>query len=196
MVSPVKLVYFSLLWIIALYFVNSLFAQKLKRIDARQAAAYISSVMLLGVFGEVLMDSFYALLFGRPLWVYHLLPIHYAYTSYYSLFIWGMYGFHLYLLHDTLHGRIERTLPLAWLICAEALLLEIVFNATSLLVFGQYIFYYLPQDLWHLTSIQVIPVYLLAGVLVVRLVRSVRTDTWFFSAVHATLLFIFVFLST
>ncbi|MDB5238401.1 MAG: hypothetical protein JWM46_671 [Candidatus Kaiserbacteria bacterium] len=191
-----SLFYFSLVWLAAIYLFNCALVRKFKVIHIETALLYISSVMLLGVFGEVLIDSLYKAVFKIPLWEYHLLPIHNAFTSYYSLFIWGMYGFHLYLLHHSLNGRIRTGWGLAAIVTAEAIVLEVLFNLTSLAVFHQYIFYYLPNDLWHITSVQVMPVYFLAGFLVVRLTRSAKVDPWFFTLTNAVLVFVLVFLTS
>lgn len=189
------LLYFSLAWLGAIYLFNCAIARKFKAIDIEIALLYISSVMLLGVFGEVLIDSLYKAAFKLPLWEYYLLPIHNGFTSYYSLFIWSMYGFHLYLLHHSLNGRVRSNWVLAVIVTIEAILLEVLFNLTSLAAFGQYIFYYLPNDLWHITSVQVMPVYFLAGFLVVRLTRSAKVDPWFFTLTNLVLVFVLVFLT-
>jgi hypothetical protein len=188
------LIAFTLAWILAIYLFNAAVARNFKKIELEGALVYISSVTLLGVFGEVLIDSLYAMAFGVPLWEYRLLPIHHAFTSYYSLAIWSMYGFYLYLLHDTLNGRLRSTAAKASVIALEAIVLEILLNVSHLIIFGSYIFYYLPSDLWHVTTIQAVPVYFLAGFFIVRMTRSIKVDPRFFIAVNAVLVGIFVFL--
>jgi hypothetical protein len=190
-----SLFYFSLGWILVLYLFNSAIAREFKKINLPVLLAYVSSVVVLGVFGEVLIGSLYEALFNTPLWQYHLLPIHGAYTSYYSLVIWSMYGFYLYLLHDNIGSRVRSSKALAAVISVEAILLEILLNLSYLVIFGGYIFYYLPSDLWHITSIQAIPFYFLAGLLIVRLVRHAKTDPYFFAATNLILVFTFVLLA-
>lgn len=190
-----SLVYFSIAWIAIIYLFNCLVAREFKRVHPTRALAYISSVVLLGVFGEVLIDSLYDALFGVPLWEYRLLPLHNAYTSYYSLVIWSMYGFYLYLLHDSLNNHVRSSRVLAIVISVEAILLEILLNVSHLLIFGQYVFYYFPNDLWHVTSIQAIPVYFLAGLFIVRMTRGIKVDPVFFATVNMVLVAVLVFIA-
>ena len=148
------------------------------------------------MFGEVFSDNLYAAAFGKPLWLYHVPSIHHGYTSYYSVFLWGLYGFYLYLFHDTLHGwNIHSTRKLALIVSLEAIVLEILYNSSHLLVFGDYIFYYLPSDLWHLTSIQAIPFYFLAGAAIVKTIKRFKADPLFFILMNALLVVVLVLLT-
>jgi hypothetical protein len=126
----------------------------------------------LGLVGEVVGDTGWNLVFHRPLWLYHVLPIHDGYTSLFSLYLWGAVGFHLYLLHNTLRKwGITSIHKLALLFCLEALVLEVLVNLTYLAFFNDFVFYYLPGDLWHLTSLQAIPGYIFAGYVTVTMLR-------------------------
>ncbi len=88
------------------------------------------------MYGEVFMSITYQFFFEQPLWQYHLLPIHHSYTSIYSLFIWGLYGFHLSLFHSFLiKNGIVHTGYLSLIMSFEAVLLEIIFNGSFLLLF-------------------------------------------------------------
>jgi len=105
-----------------------------------------------------------------------------------------MYGFYLYLLHDSLHGwNIRSSRKLATIIAIEAIVLEFLLNGSFLLLFGDYFFYYLPGDLWHLTTIQAIPFYFLAGVVITKTVKHFKIFPLFFIAMNTLLIFIFVF---
>jgi hypothetical protein len=129
----------------------------------------------LGLFGEFVFDTIYKSIFGSPLWVYHLLPIHNGYTSLYSLYLWGTIGFHLYLLHGMLENRKSTSIhSLAAIFCIEAIIMEAFVNITHLLLFDSYIYYYLPADLWHITSLQTLPLYLLAGYITVLAMSYAR----------------------
>ena len=186
---------FSIAWVGIFYAFNSAIAKSLVRIEIKTALLYISAVVFFGVFAEVLIDSLYAMVFGAPLWEYHLLPIHNAYTSYYSLVIWSLYGFYLYLMHqnlDTKFGLRSRR-AMAAVVAIEALIIETLFNLTFILFFHQYIFYYLPSDLWHLTSVQAIPIYFLAGIIIVSYVRATTNKPLLFSAVNVTAVAVLVF---
>lgn len=182
---------FSLTWIAILFIFNCAVARKFKRINISILLVYVSTVALIGMYGEIFAGSFYNFIFGTPLWEYRILPIHNAYTSLYSLVIWGMYGFHLYLLHDTLDGKrhiSERTLII--LFSVEAVILELLMNLSSLAVFNEYVFYYFPSDLWHLTSFQAIPFYILGGIIIAKSLRRFKTDPKFFILMNLCLLFV------
>jgi hypothetical protein len=190
-----NLAIFTLFCITAMYLFNAFLSHRFKKIDYVYASLYITTVALLGVFGEVLIDSLFVLLTKRPLWEYHLLPIHSSYTSYYSLAIWGMYGFYLYVFHDLLKGRRSKLSKkyLFIVVGTEAILLEVAINIMYLAFFGDYIFYYLPNDLWHLTSIQAIPFYFVLGTVISRCIKRFRVDTRFFIIMNICLLGVMVF---
>ena len=179
-----------------IYLFNSALAKKFKKVDPKIALLYVSSVAIIGVFGEVFVDSFYNLIFKTPLWQYQILPIHNSYTSYYSVVIWGMYGFYLYLLHDHLSGyNIQKSRTLALIVSIEAIVLEILFNFSHLAIFKRYIFYYTPGDLWHLTSLLAIPFYFLAGLAIVKSIKRFKADPSFFIVMNALLVLTLVFLA-
>lgn len=162
--NPVQLAALLIPGILALYILNCLYARKVKRINIRLAAYYIATGALLGVLFEITVDSIYAQITGRPLWLYKVFPVHNGYTSIFSLFIWGVMGFQDYLIHDTLSTKKLPSLrKLALWLSIEGIIFEILFNLLSLATFGKYIYYYLPKDLWHVTSFQAFPLYLLGG---------------------------------
>ncbi len=107
--TALKLTLFALFWIAAVYFFNSALSRHFKKIEIKLAALYVTSIAMLGVFGEVFVGKLYDSAVGRPLWEYHIMPIHHGYTSYYAPVIWGILGFHLYLLHGTLNGKKPRS---------------------------------------------------------------------------------------
>lgn len=73
-------------------------------------------------------------------------------------------GFHLYLIHDTLEKmKITSINILALSFCIEAIMLEILFNLSFVIMYKKFVYYYLPNDLWHLSSFQALPLYLIAG---------------------------------
>ena len=186
---------FTLVCTLIVYLLNALLSHRFKKIDYRFALLYITTLALLGVFGEVLIDSLFNLFLNKPLWKYHLLPIHNGYTSYYSLCIWGMYGFYLYIFHDFLKGKRSKLSNnhLFFLVGVEAIALEITINVLYIVIYGDYIFYYLPNDLWHLTSIQAIPFYFLLGTVISRCIKRFRRDPKFFIAMNASLVTVMVF---
>lgn len=174
--TALQLTIFALAWFLAVYVLNCLIAKRIKAINVSKAMLYTFVMAVLGLVGEVVIDTFYTVLFGHPLWNYRILPIHYTYTSQYSLFLWGLVGFHLYLLHDTFEQPLKRTARrkykrprsvslhrLAFLFCIEAIIFEAVVNLSFLAAYGEFIYYYNPSDLWHITSLQTLPFYLVAG---------------------------------
>lgn len=194
MQQSLPLVYFSLGWLAAIYLFTSAIAWRFKKVDIETALLYATSVAVVGVFGEVLVDSLYQLVFGTPLWQYRVLPIHNAYTSYYSPVIWGMYGFYLYLLHDGLCEYCAHSIrPLTIFIAIEAIALELVLNLSYLAIFNQYIFYYLPDGLWHLSAFQVIPFYFAAGLVIAGFARRCKSSPRFFIFTNMVLLSVLVF---
>ena len=188
--STTGLVLFSLFWIVFIYTCNSIFQKKFLIPDYKISLLYISTVALIGVFGEVFINSIYNFVFGVPLWEYHLFPIHNSYTSYYSLYIWGLYGFHLYLFHNNRNSTAKN---IAIMISIEAIILEVIFNSSFLLLTGQFIFYYLPNDLWHVTSLQAIPFYFLAGLIIVKSLKRFLKDPFFFTIMTFLITVVFVF---
>jgi hypothetical protein len=191
-----QLVSFALLWIVIVYIVNVLIARKFKSVQVKPALLYIFFLAMLGPIGEVFIGSIYNYLFGGHLWDYTLFPIHHGYTSLYSPVIWGIYGFYLYLLADTIKDNERmRGVRLALLLSLETILLEAIVNLTYLLLFGRYLFYYYPADLWHFTSIQTIPFYFLTGFVIMGSMKRFKPDPVFFTLMCVAIMVVFVFLT-
>jgi hypothetical protein len=186
---------FSAAWLAIVYLFHSLVARSWKRVDVSTALLYASTISLIGVFGEVFADTLYNAIFGKPLWIYYFLPIHSGYTSLYSVFVWGMYGFHLYLKHNSLSKYNHRTRTLALFIAAEAIVLEFLLNISFIYFFGDYYFYYLPGDLWHLTTFQAVPIYFFAGIVMVKTIKHFKVDPRFYIAMNLMLVFVFTYLA-
>lgn len=129
----------------------------------------------IGITGEVVIDGFYKYAFAHPLWLYRLFPIHGGYTSVYSLFEWGLLGFYIYLLHGILREKhLSSTLAFTLIFCVDAIIFELAFNGSYRAIFHNYIFYYLPSNLWHLSALQAIPFYLLGGLLTIEIIGHER----------------------
>ena len=192
-----KLILFALLWIATVYSVACLAARKLKRVNLKIALLYASTLALLGVFGEVTIDSAYKFAFGHLFWVYTILPVHHGYTSRYAIFLWGIYGFAMYLLHDHT-GKAHKIKITKWLpyqFMATAIIFEAAVNLSFRAMFGRLIFYYFPNDLWHLTSIQVLPFYLLGGYVMSASLNHAKSYPTFYSVGGVLLGSVFVFLA-
>ena len=186
---------YTILWVIGIYAINCLIAREIKRFNLTQGVLHFLALAMIGLLGETFVGTLYHRLFHKALWQYTLYPIHHAYTSKYSIFVWGFYGIHLYLLHGTLRRKkITATYHLSLLFCAEAIFLEAAVNITYKLCFGNYIFYYYPTDLWHFTSVQTLPAYLIAGYGIVKLLRRFELRPRLFSAVSLVVIIVAVLL--
>ena len=192
------LVWFSVAWVVAMYLINVLIARKFPQIEPKKLFAYIGAMIFLGVFGEVFIGTIFNFIFGWPLWHYRLLPVHGDYTSIYSIVIWAIYGFHLYLLHGTM-AKSKKPLPswkLACIFAFEAVLLEIAINIAHIAVTGQYIFYYYPPDLFHLTSLVALPIYFIAGYAMVKTLPRFSRDPLFFGTMSFLAVITLLFFAT
>jgi len=194
---PLHLTLFAAAWAVIIYGLNCLIARQWKRLEFKPALLYFSTVALIGLFGEIFLDATYKAVVGHPLWYYNILPIHGGYTSSYAVITWGLYGLHLYMLHDSLASRwsITRKRHLVLLFSVEALLLEALLTLSARLVFGRYLYYYLPGDLWHVTSVQNFPFYFICGLVVLGTLKRFRADPVFYSGMSLFLLYVLVFLT-
>lgn len=175
------------------YLLDSWYAKKWLGVE-KNALAYISAAVLIGVFGEVFTETLYNAAFGQPLWHYQFLPVHNSYTSLYSVVLWTMYGLHIYWVHLTLHekyGKLKRW-KLASIFAFESLLLETFANIVWLAVFGYLIYFYTPTDLWHVTTIQNIPCYFAASLAMIVTVKRFQKDVYFFTAMSALIVLVFL----
>ncbi len=187
---------FTLFWPLAFYLANSGIARSFKKIDTKMALLYVTTVALIGIYGEIFLDTSYNYFVGVPLWEYNILPIHGGYTSAYAPIIWGTYGFHLYLLHHTLKTRWSINNPwlFVFLFSIEALLIESIVTIAARLYLGEFMYYYTPGDLWHVTSIQNLPFYFICGMIIMKTLGSFKSDPWFFSGMSIALISVVVFL--
>jgi hypothetical protein len=195
--SPLSLTLFAVGCAVVVYGINCAIAKRIKPIEIKVALVYFFTVALIGLFGEIFLDTAYKFFVGHPLWYYNILPIQGGYTSSYAIVTWGLYGFHLYLLHDSLATRwaITKTRHLALIFALEALLLEAILTLSAKAVFGRYLYYYLPGDLWHVSSFQNMPFYFICGVVVLKTLQRARRDPKFFTAMSAFLIAVLVFMT-
>jgi hypothetical protein len=191
-----RLVLFACLWTGVVYGYNCLLARRILAIDPARAGIYFMAVALIGVSGEIFLDTVYKSVVGTPLWEYKILPVHGGYTSYFAPVIWGIYGFHLYLFHGLLdrwnvRGLLKRTLIFSF----EALLFEALLTLSARPLLGDYMYYYFPSDLWHVTSVQNMPFYFICGLLIFRTVERFKKDPQFFSLMSASLMVVIIFMT-
>jgi hypothetical protein len=192
-----KFVLFALFFALFVYLLNSAIAVRFKHVQLKPALLYFMTVALIGVFGEIFLDTFYKLVVGHPLWYYNYFPIQHGYTSSYAVVTWGIYGFHLYLLHDSLAAKwsITKTRHLALIFSLEALAMEAMVTLAARAYLGKYMYYYLPSDLWHVSSFQNIPFYFICGVVILQTMKRFRKDPVFFTIMSACLVFVLLFLT-
>lgn len=191
-----KFMLFTVVWIVVVYLFNSLLARSFKKIVWSRALVYVSTVAMLGLFGEIFVDTIYHIVAGTPLWRYNFWPIHDAYTSLYAAVLWGIYGFYLYLLHDNLRTRwsVQYDWQLALIFSFEALVIESLVELTSKFVVGNYIYYYYPSGLWHISAFQNFPFYIICGFLIVKTVKRFLQDPVFFTFLNSWLLVTIIWL--
>ena len=149
------------------YLLASALARRWIRIDGYQLALFMSVAFLVAIVCEVALGKLYSLTVGKPLWQYRVWPIHDGFTSALNFIIWPVYGYYWYLLHQVLHAyrvQIRRTWLKGLASGFDGPLLEILANGFFLLFYGTFYFYYLPDDLRHYTSVQVVPLYMVMGV--------------------------------
>lgn len=140
------------------------------QLDLHQIALLAALTFLAAILCEATVNPLYTRVFGEKLWEYRLLPLHDRNVSALAVLAWTAYGVHLYFLTQSLDRRISpgprRLLCKAALIGAEApLLWEVGGNGFFLLMLGEYYAYYLPGELFHLTSLRVVPIYMLCVLL-------------------------------
>ncbi len=157
---------FSLLLVMASYAVNHhLLGEKLI-VDAYQLALTASCVVVLALTAESLVNPLYTAWVGEKLWVYRAFPLHDGNVSAMGFLVWAAYGVHLYFTLQTLAvklpGALNNNAVIAFIIGFEApLIQEVLGNLLFLQLAGVYYAYYLPADVFHLTSFRVVPIYML-----------------------------------
>jgi len=157
---------FSLLLVLVSFFINRFLQGGRLVIDVYRLALTASSVLLLAVIAESLVNPLYELWFGQKLWEYRVFPLHDANVSALAVIVWTAYGVHLYFtlqsLDQKLGSRWNSSATKALIIGFEApLITEVSGNLVFLLLLNKYYAYYLPADVRHLTSFQVVPIYML-----------------------------------
>ena len=147
-------------------------------LDAQTIWLYMGLAFPACAIGEVFIGQLHYALFHTRLWQYCVAPTHDGYTSLYNFAIWPLYGWHVYLGEQALalwNPRASvRTAVLLLKHASAGPLLEVIANLGMLLIAGRYYFYYFPDDLWHLTSMQVVPYYAVLSLLFSCFIARVR----------------------
>ena len=175
---------FALLLILSSFIINRRLLGGRLVIDGYRLALTASSVLLLAVIAESLINPLYELWLGSKLWEYRVLPLHDANVSALAIIVWTAYGVHLYFTLQSLDhkfgSRWNGACTKAFIIGFEApFISEVSGNILFLLLMNNYYAYYLPSDVHHLTSFRVVPIYMLSiffGLMILkRLERLPRT---------------------
>lgn len=152
------------------------YVRRFVAIEPRKLLFYVTVFCLFGVSGEILVNNLWHFTFGIPLWRYDLFPTHGTDISYFFPFIWGGLGYYRYLNDVAIHSFKSRDyLKPGIIMGSEAVVLELFYNGLFLLIFGHYVFYYLPANLGifsHLSCLQVIPFYFMVGVFTSKLIAD------------------------
>lgn len=192
----IQTIIFTFAWIVIIYLISCFLCKGYNKIKVLPAVLYVSSVALIGIIGEISVGSLYQSVFHYPLWQYRILPLHSAHTSYYSIFLWGTYGFYIYAMHGTLSRTHKVTENAEALILSmEAILFELLVNGSYYLLFHKYIFYYLPVGLWHLSAFQAIPFYFFAGLAISEAIKRFKRDPAFYISMNSLIVATLVFLA-
>ena len=166
----------ALLFISVSWLVNRRLAGDGFHIDSYRLILYAVTVFSLAILAEVTVNSLYRFFLGEDLWQYHILPVHGQDVSLLAPLLWPAYGVHLYFIEQTWRKRLpaplRNTRGHALLHGLDApLVFEVSGNLIFLLLTGSYYAYYLPGDLFHLTSLRVVPLYMVCiffGLLLLR----------------------------
>jgi hypothetical protein len=77
----------------------------------------------------------------------------------------------------------------------EALFLEAALTLSAKPVFGDFMYYYYPSGLWHVSAFQNIPFYLVFGFVLINTLQRFQKSPRFFSLLAAWLTFVIAFVA-
>jgi len=176
-----RLFIFAVIALAAVILFNLLVNRGFKKFQLSKALLWVSAVAMIGVLGEIFVDTIYNHFFHTPLWRYNFLPVHHAYTSEFAPVLWGTFGFFLYLTHHKYERWSPRELVNSSIIFGlEALVIEALADLVSKVVLGNYIFYYYPNGLWHISAFQNFPFYFLCGALITETIHWFKNSPNYF----------------
>jgi hypothetical protein len=193
---PTNLIIFFLYLVAVIYLVGLVLVKKSTEIKNKDVYMYSGTLALIGCISEVAVNSFCRAVFGSPLWIYLVTPVHNGDTSMFAFFQWALYGYHLYFVQKKIQSfkfKHEEYIFIL-VLSVEALLLEIFVNISSSFFLNTFIFYYVPSDMAHLTTVYVLPVYILGGAILIETFKRFLQDPVFFGTLSYSVAMIFVFL--
>lgn len=155
---------YGLVLAVVFYLGFAVLTQRWPRLEARPLAYTVVMFMLFGAAGEEVVNTAWRAVFGSPLWQYRLYPTQDGDISYFFFQVWGLFGFYTYLRTRAFpaFGHSGGAFK-AVVFGIEAIALELAVNVPYYALFGDYIFYYYPENLGpfsHFSCLQVIPFYM------------------------------------
>jgi hypothetical protein len=144
----------------------------------------ISASFFFAICFEIIANGAYKMIFSQPLWEYKIYPSHGGSTSILGMFFWPLYGVYLYFLHQAFKVRSWHAAA-HWkkglLAGLDGPIIEIILNAFFLLVHGTFFFFYFPSDIFHFTTLQIVPVYAVGGVILTYAIHYLEQikKNWF-----------------
>jgi hypothetical protein len=106
-----------------------------------------------------------------------------------------MFGFFLYQIHHKYERWSPRQLMrLSITFALEALAIEAGADLISRPILGDYIFYYYPNGLWHISAFQNAPFYFLCGALIIYTIHWFKANPHFFIVISTWVVIVTVYL--
>ncbi len=158
-----------------------LISRQILKFDCRKVIFSMALAFPICLLGEIISGYIHLWFFNHYLWFYTIRPLHSNFTSAYNFAIWPLYGWHIYLCDQALEKFELTPRQYLWATCLKltcsGLGLEIIANVLMIISLGRFYFYYTPDDLFHLTSLQVVPYYTLCSLALMLLLRKMRHST-------------------
>ncbi|MGM0562853.1 MAG: hypothetical protein ACQES2_00850 [Pseudomonadota bacterium] len=158
-------------------------AGKRIKVEPYPVALYMSVTYLAMVILEAAIGFSHTEIFGWRLWEYRMNPNHHGYGTYLGAVMWPFYGLHIYWFKQVMDSRWpnkRHPLIIGLFTSIEGPAFEFFGNGIILILYSQYLFYYFPPELNHLTTVHVMPHYFVAGVCLGYLVNAIEKAprTW------------------
>jgi hypothetical protein len=154
------------------YFFWCAVARQWIKVDFYELAIYMSAGFLVAILTEPFHDYVFRYLTGEFLWIYQVWPLFGGPSSGLAFITWPFYGYHAYFMIKTFK-RYGVTLPV-WLRgtlpAIDGVPFDMITNGASLFFYNIIFFYYPREELWHLSSWWVIPMYLVSGMMMAYLI--------------------------
>lgn len=187
-ITILNVLIYTFFLLVVFYSLFCVLARNIIRPDVRKLLYYVSLFSLFGVVGEHFTNTAYEYVFGSPLWEYYLYPSHGGNITYFFLSVWGVLGFYTYFRDVALRSVTSSALYSGLILGAEAIAIELFVNGIYYLLFGNFIFYYLPANLGplsHFSCLQVIPFYMIVGYVTGSLIK--QQELWGYRGLRVTL---------